>query len=169
MSPQESPGFFVAAYGLDGNEVGVGFWPTSRLSPEWVDISTAFLQSQGPCFDTALGDPLSHIQIKFTSVPGVAMSTLLAHGHLAASVLLLSGSSAVAEAEVARMFVDSLRQVDAVTTVTDSASPFEGILSLTDRPLMVVVPWPNALVADEDHELVRELSTHLAAAFFTRQ
>ncbi len=37
---------------------------------------------------------------------------------------------------------------------------------LTERPLAIQVIWGNSAISDDDSELIRELGTHLAGAFF---
>jgi len=38
-------------------------------------------------------------------------------------------------------------------------------LSLSERPLMVIVPIPDESISDQDNDVVRELALHLASAF----
>jgi hypothetical protein len=67
------------------------------------------------------------------------------------------------------MFVDSMCAVTLTTEVHRDGKPFAKILSIKQRPLMLVVPSGDPKIRDEDHELVRELAIHLAAAFFARR
>jgi hypothetical protein len=42
---------------------------------------------------------------------------------------------------------------------------FQAALTLRQRPLMIVVPWPDDSISEDDHRLVRDLALHLAGAF----
>jgi len=88
------------------------------------------------------------------------------HGILATSTLLLTGDAPEIEAEVIKMFVQSLRGSPAVTRF-QGAEPFGALFSFTERPLHVVVPWPQATISEDDQALVQELSTHVAGAVLT--
>ena len=99
-------------------------------------------------------------------MPDCALVTFTSRGRLTASVLLATGQVAAAESQLLQMFVDSLRRVDVAKSAAASAEPFGKVLTLRERPIMIVVPWPDDAVPDEDHEVVSELAVHLAGAFF---
>ena len=135
-------GFFIAPFGIDGKSVGVAYWDASRLSKKWLATCTTFLEEHG-----------------------AAIVTICVKGKVVSSLLLLSGRAQATEADVAKMFVESLQRtflVKASATIPDS---FEEFLQCNERPLAVVVAWPEQAVSDEDHDLVRELGIHLAGAF----
>ena len=159
-------GFVILPFSPDGDPVGRGIWRSSQLSPKWLAICEDVLLKRGMIFDAAWQDDLSHIRTKFTSASGAAVVSFFAHHAIASSLLLLSGISPQAEREISGMFVESLRRTNAVTAAGTGVQPFSQINSITDRPLMVVIPWPSDGVSATDHDLVRELGVHLAAAFF---
>lgn len=157
--------FFAAPFAPDGELLGVGAWQLSALSPKWLNFCEVMLRDLGPIFRTSLGGPLSHLEIKLTSVDGAGLGTFYAHGQIAVSTAYLRGQDSDAEHEMLRMFIASLRQVEIVKSFQMNSSSFESALSVRERPLHVVVVWGNPNVSDEDHELIRELSNHLAGAF----
>jgi hypothetical protein len=166
MSVERASGFFVLSFGMDGESVGSGFWERSRLSENWLGTCKDYLGAHGESFDASWNAHLSHIQTKLTSASGAGLVTFFVHGKVVLSVLLLSGLSPPAENPVAEMFIESLKKTVPVEAATRSSSPFRDIFAVRDRPLMVVVPWPEATVSSQDHALVRELGLHLAGAFF---
>lgn len=166
---ERQPGFFILPFGMDGEPVGFGFWEQVRLSENWLTVCRDYLNEHGAVFDASWSGNLSHIRTKITSASGTALVTFFVQGKVALSVLLLAGTSPAAEESAAQMFVESLRRSAPVQAATQSPNPFNNIFSAKDRPLMVVVPWPETTVSEQDHKLVRELGLHLAGAFFTMQ
>jgi hypothetical protein len=55
--------------------------------------------------------------------------------------------------------------VHLVQTITSLSEPFAEVLSLSERPLMVIVPIPDESISDQDNDVVQELALHLASAF----
>jgi hypothetical protein len=106
--------------------------------------------------------------MKVTGAAGAALVTFRVHGAIISSLALLSGIHRAAEDDLLRMFTASLKRVELTQRAAASSEPFAKILTLQERPLMIVVPWPNAAITRDDIGLVRELSTHLAAAFFQK-
>ena len=169
MAVERRPGFFVLPFGMDGEPVGLGFWEQSRLSEEWLKVCRNYLEAHGSAFEAAWSGNLTHVRTKLTSASGAAVVTFVVQQKVVLSVLLLTGSSLPGEDSVAQMFVESLRRSAPAQAAAQSASPFSSVFSEGHRPLMVVVPWPEATVSDQDHELIRELGLHLAGAFFAMQ
>ena len=161
-------GFFVAPFGTDGEPEGLDRWELSELSHKWLTICGEFLEHYGDCFDAAWSGPLSHIETRFTSAAGAALVTFRVRGRPVSISALAKGQSPQAESEVLNMFVESLRRINLVKAAATSPEPFQKVLNIEERPLMIVVPWPDAEVSDQDHELVRELELHTAGAFFTK-
>jgi hypothetical protein len=161
-------GFYVAPFGIDGESEGVGFWEFDRLSSRWLAICTKQLDGHGPTFEASWPFKLAHISTRFTSTPGIALATFKVRGRIAASLALTNGLPAAAETDILQMFVESLRQVQLVKA-TGRPRAFEKVLALKERPLMVVVPWPDPSLSDDDHEAVRELGIHLAAGFLAKR
>lgn len=162
--PTSAPGFHVAAFAIDGTMEGFDFWPSNKLSEKWLKICRQYLTQHGNVFEASWAGNLSHIQTKVTKASGAALVTFSVRGKLAASLAMASGRSSAADDEVLRMFVDSLRRVELVRAVSRSARPFESIISIAKRPLLVVVPWPESTISDDDHACVQELAIHLTAA-----
>jgi hypothetical protein len=169
MAVERQPGFFILPFGMDGEPVGFGFWEQSKLSESWLNVCKDYLNTHGTAFDASWSGNLSHIRTKLTSASATALVTFFVQGNVALSVLLLAGTSSAVEESVSQVFVESLRRSAPVQAATHSPNPFNDIFSAKDRPLMVVVPWPDATVSEEDHKLVRELGLHLAGAFFSEQ
>lgn len=158
--------FNVAAFGMDGDLIGMDTWSYERLSQKWLAICKEYLAQHGLSFDEPWSGSLSYIRTKRTAVSGTGLVTFCSNGRIVASLALASGASQVTEKSVLEIFVNSLRQSEAVRAAARSNEPFKDILNITQRPLMIVVPWADDLTSDQDHSIVRELSIHLAAAFF---
>jgi hypothetical protein len=163
-----TPGFCVAPFAFDGELLAVDQWPFSKLSSKWLAVCDAFLGSNGSDFNASWAGPLNHIRTRFSSASGTALVTFQVNGTPVSSLALVSGVSEAADIEVLTMFVNSLRGVSLVRSAAKSSTPFEQALRMQQRPLMVVVVWAPTAVSDQDHELVRELSLHIAGAFFQR-
>lgn len=161
--------FHIAAFAVDGNLVGLEAWSSEQLSQKWLISCSEFLDRHGASFDESWSGRLSHIRTKFTAASGTALVTFSANGRVAASVGLASGVSPAAESSVLAMLVDSLRSTHLVRAATRSEEAFRPVLQIVERPLMIVMPWPDDETSDQDHALVQELSIHLAAAFFLGQ
>jgi hypothetical protein len=139
----------------------------ANLSPKWLKNTSDFLLNQGPVFSmVSWGQQLSHIQTSLASSNTTAMVTFYVRENIALSMLLQCGPPNEMEIDAARQFVESLRNTTIVKRATWTSRPFQEMLTLTTRPLAAVVVWPNPKVSDEDHAMVRELSTHLTASFF---
>lgn len=160
-------GFSVAPFGIDGESEGIDIWEMQKLSEEWLAVCSHHLELYGESFDINWKGNLAHIGMKFTSAAGAALVTYSVHGRPAASLALVSGSS-TAEAEGLKMFVDSLLASKVVQVAATTSDAFQSVFKIKERPLMVVVPFPDSYVADRDHALVRELAIHTAGAFFQR-
>jgi hypothetical protein len=165
---EQAPGFFVAPFGIDGEPEGLDRWELAKLSAKWLAICEEHLELHGTSFNAPWRGHISHVQMKFTSASGVALVTFFVRGRPAASVALASGLSPTAEADVMRMFVDSLRRVAVVRAAAASQNPFQEAFTVRERPVMIVVPWPDAMISEQDRALVRELAIHTAGAFFAR-
>jgi hypothetical protein len=159
-------GFFIAAFGIDGECEGTDYWDFEKLSSKWLNICEEHLAQHGASFDAPWNGRLSHIQTKFTAASGVALVTLSAYGRLGVSVALASGHSSDAETSVLKMFVNSLRGAQLVNVASQSQEPFQDVLAIKERPVMIVVPWAAPEISEQDHALLRELSIHIAGAFF---
>jgi hypothetical protein len=159
-------GFFILAFALHGECVGEGYWQCADLSAKWLAICREFLGRHTGSFEDSWSGNLSHIRTRITQSSDAAIVTFQVGDRVVSSILLLSGSAPTVDSEVAMLFVQSLRKTAPVLVATQSADPFNQILSKKDRPLMAVVAWPDAEVSAQDHELVHELGLHLAGAFF---
>jgi hypothetical protein len=160
-------GFHIAAFALDGKLEGMSRLEPGDLSDEWKSVADELLQSGGPMFDYNWPTKLSHIRTKFASVQGTATATFLVFGEIAASVLLMRGSGSPAEAQIMRLFVESMANSDPVRELAAGSAPFEALRTIEERPLMAVLPWMSEGIEQRDHDLVRELAVHLAAAYFS--
>lgn len=145
---------------------GIGFYDCAKLSKRWLETCEEFLAHHGSSFDAQWSGNLSHVRTRGTATSGAALITFSVNGKVGASLALVRGTAPAVDTQVLTMFVNSLRKVSVVQAASSSpASAFSSVLSIRDRPLMVVVPWPDETIADDDHELVRELALHTAGAF----
>jgi hypothetical protein len=163
LNPDDDLHFLVAPFGLDGESVGVGAWHISMLSPEWLAICAE--QLRGKRTELSWGGKLPGIKVKLTCASDTAIGTIYVNNQVASSLLLLSGQSASAESAVAQMFVNSLRRMMHSRAHPSASTLFEGVLNLKERPLLIVVPWPEAGISADVQEAVRELGLHVAGAF----
>jgi hypothetical protein len=166
VNESKEAGFYIAPFSIDGTLMGVGFWKRADLSGFWIEVCRDLMKKHGCNFDTFLEKQLSHLRMKLTSAKGTALLTLFAQAKPLSSCLLLSGASKDADQQAVGMFVESIRKTSLVRAASAGLEPFAAIPGLDERPLMVVVPWPDETVSDHDHELVRELGLHFAGAFF---
>ncbi|HUP79753.1 MAG TPA: hypothetical protein VM260_14465 [Pirellula sp.] len=166
MNDDDDLHFFVAPFDLDGESVGVGSWQISMLSPNWLGLCAEQLRSNKG--ELSWGERLPGIKVKLTCASGAAIGTVCVNDQVASSLLLLSGQSVSAESVLAQMFVESLRRTMHSRAHPSAKTLFEGVLNLKERPLLIVVPWPEAGIFADEHEMVRELGLHLAGAFFSK-
>ncbi|MFS2205191.1 hypothetical protein [Variovorax sp. Varisp36] len=157
--------FFVAAFGIDGEFVGIKKESLDSLSDKWIYICRDYLRHYGEDFDVPWSGNLSHIRTKFTSEAGAALATFSVDGKIASSIALSTGFSKEAELLVLKMFANSLRRIEIVKNSAKSSEPFEEIFSIDDRPLMILVQWADPEISEQDLHLIRELSLHFAAAY----
>jgi hypothetical protein len=166
MTTSEIQIFYLAAFDVKGELVGQSTFEVARLSPKWLQLCERLLVSNSERFAVNLTGPFARIAIRFTSASGAAIGTLSVNGNLANSLLLISGTVPDADREVTELFHHSVSAMIAKLNPYSLLIPFQELLKLKNRPLVCVVPWGDANVSEEDNELVREISWHLAGAFF---
>lgn len=158
-----TPDYFIAPFAPDGELIAVAGRSLSDLSPQWLQFCRNLLDERGAAFRVSVPKPgLEHVALQLTSSGSAALVSFTVQGHAATSAIALGGADSAAEAEVLRMFVDSMRRVPVVQEVATTAAPFEAAFGLSERPLYIVVPWANPQISDADMELVQELENHLA-------
>jgi hypothetical protein len=157
--------FFTAAYALDGELVGVGQQHISQLSKRWINVAAALLAEQGSNFDAHLRGPLAHMRLKLTSSDGMGLGMFFVNDQLVASTAYLRGDDPAGEKQLCEMFVQSLESTGYVRRAATTEMPFRSILQLRERPLHIAIVWGNPNVSQDDHQLVQEFATHMAAAF----
>lgn len=167
MAASIDSGFHITAFGIDGVQVGLGFWDASKLSDVWSGVCKEFLKAHGATFDASWGGKLFEIRTKFTSSTGAAIATFFVRDRVASSLLFLSGQSPEVEQTVTEMFVESLKRTVWVQTAASTPHPLSTIASVAERPLIVIVAWPEPTLSEQDNNIVRELGLHLAEAFLT--
>src|SRR5215813_3980005 len=106
-----------------------------------------------------------HIRTRLTSARGAGLCAVYVNDHIAWSSLLLRGNDRGAELATSKMYVNSLQRTDFLQVFAALPEPFAEVLSMSERPLMAFVPIPDEAVSDQDYDVVRELSLHLASAF----
>ena len=163
-----SNAFHIAAFAPDGELQGTGVWLLSKLSPRWLAVCDNLL-THGEVFRTSLSGALSHIEIKLTSSNGAGLGMFFVRGSLAISTAYFRGENPQAEEQVLEMLLDSLRSSAIVQSAATSATPFEALRSLNERPLNVVIAWGSSEICEADHQLVRELSNHFAGAYLCNE
>lgn len=168
-NPQIHSFFYVAAFNIDGESIGMEKIEIDSLSSKWTENCAKYLERHGDNFDTPWDENLSFIRTRLTSASGTALITFSSNEKPAASIFLARGISQATELSVLKMFINSLRNTDLVRASARSIEPFEEMFSIEDRPLMVVVPWADPDITDNENKIVRELSMHLAAAYFTKK
>lgn len=157
--------FFVAPFSCIGETQGVDEWSQDQLSDRWLENCAQFLAIHGDVFDENWTGDMSHIRTRMTSESGAALVSISIHGEHALTAAFLRGESADVESEVIEMFVRSMERNVPQGIVGD----FSEAGDIEARPLMLVVPFVNENVSEFDHDVVRELSLHLGAAFLCRQ
>jgi hypothetical protein len=152
--------YHVAVFLPDGSLEGLAKRDVSDLSPKWLQTFSDFLRANGEVFRASLGGPLGNIDIKLTSTSGAGLGMFFVNGQLGVSTAYFSGANPASEAEIQTMFVASLRKSQPA-----GSKAFGALLSITQRPLYVAVVWANPAISEDDHDLLSEMSDHLAAAF----
>ena len=74
MAASTDSGFYITPFGMDGEQVGLGFWDASKLSDVWLGVCKEFLNEHGAAFDASWGGNLFEIRTKFTSASGAAIA-----------------------------------------------------------------------------------------------
>jgi hypothetical protein len=158
--------YFVALFAPDGERVGLDATAFASLSAKWIGFCSAFLDANPPWFERSLGGPLSQIKVAGRWVDGSARLLFSVDDVPCVSSALLTNNAPVAEAGFLRQFRTDIAQAAAPFIDLQRASPFGDMELLSERPLALVVVWPSPGISDGDQELVRELQTHFAAAYF---
>jgi hypothetical protein len=159
-------GFFIAPYAPDGEFLDIGFWKYTQLSLPWIENCKAFIGTCRQTCKTTWEGLLERVETTLTSASGAGLATFYVDNVVDISCAFASGMNSDADLECIRLFVESLRRVDFVRQASLLAEPFESIKTIPNRPLTAVVVWPQPAITDGDHQILRELSTHFAAAFF---
>ncbi|MBB4841501.1 hypothetical protein HNP52_004605 [Sphingomonas kyeonggiensis] len=149
--------FWIAPFAIDGELLGVGARLFDELSQHWIGVCASLIDHYGPVFDQPLQGPLSHLRIKCTAVESAAMVVVYAHGQPVSSFAVATGAVPSADTQVLAMFAESIRSSTRQFQVSNIDMPFCEIAVMDQRPLMVVVPWPQSSIAEQDHELAKEL------------
>lgn len=154
--------FYAAPFAFTGEFFGLCCWSLDELSPRWLGYFRGLLSSNGSQFTTALPDPLHRIELRFTSAQGAALVNVSLDRVPVASSVLLRGDNSTVEQELLTMFVDSARRVEIVRGNQITMEPFTEVFGIQERPLHTVITFGGG----EDADIIPELGTHLAAAFF---
>lgn len=156
----------VAVFTADGALEGTGTQRVAALSKKWIDVCRGMLAECGPKFRVPLG-PLRHLEVGLTSSDDIGVGMFFANSHIALSTLYLGKQSGPeAAAELMEMFLASLRRAMPVAAQQHERPAFSDLTEIHERPLYAVVVWANPAVSEDDYQLLREFSTHFAAAFF---
>jgi hypothetical protein len=158
-------GFTIAAFAVDGELMGIAHQSFEGLSQHWIGVAQSFFANYGATFDERFQGPLGHLRIKCTSAAGAALILFYVHDQPASSCAIASGASPAAEAQVLAMFAESVRVSTEPFHTDAQAVPFSEVSTLPNRPLLIVVSWPDRTISEQDREIVKELVWHFGAAF----
>jgi len=162
--PGSGDRLWIASFAIDGELLGVGERAFEKLSQHWIGVCASLIDHYGPVFDRPLQGPLSHLRITCTAAASAAMVVLYAHGLPVSSFAVAADAAPAEDTQVLAMFAESIRSSTVQFQVSNIETPFHEMTTISQRPLMVVVPWPESSIAEQDHELAKELGWHLAAA-----
>jgi hypothetical protein len=142
---------------------------TSRLESGVVAIFARMIREHGPCFDRPIPMPgLIYIRLRLTSTftsgpPTAALATFTTHGEMVITTsALLAGIDDQADGQVMRAFAETIMRGIHDTGI----EPGFDADAFHERPAIIGVRWPNPKVDPADLELVADMATCLAAAFF---
>lgn len=155
--------FIIAPFGIDGVMEGKAKWKIADLSPKWTGICSDLIAATGPSLDHSLGGPLSHLRIRSSDTDGATHITISVHDRPVSLAALASGKSSKADANALASFFGAILEASARFRA-DNRQAFGDMMTMPDRPLLVVVPWPDELISDQEHDLARELMLHFTAA-----
>jgi hypothetical protein len=158
--------FSIVAFDPTGTLIGVSDRRFDSLSKKWIVAASEFLSDKGDNFKASWKGPLEHIETQMTLSEDVGIVSFYANGVLAVSIALLLGRNENIEESVLKMFVNSLRRTNLVQECAESDEPFKEIFSIAIRPLMMVVPWGDERISEQDDGLIQELALHLCGSFF---
>jgi hypothetical protein len=148
-----------------------GHLDAERLDTDDLDPATVApfepLFADGLSFDAPMPD-VPEITVKWTgSESGQALLTCSHRGRPFLSGALVAGIDADGDAEVLRMFTQSLDSIPLLRQITGGRpNPFAALPKRPERPLLAAVVWPT-LPADMFAELAG-LDVLLSAAFLRR-
>lgn len=165
FAPASESGFLIAAFSAFGHFEGVKWQEYDGISSKWIGLCRELFLEYGGIFDYRWSGNLSHIRTRFTSTQGAGVCTIFVYDHTAYSMLLVGGQSGDIEKDVMNIFLQSIRTPLLNTSVGRVEAGFSELDTISDRPLMAVVPFPNDEISVQNHEIVRELGWHMAAAF----
>ena len=160
IEPQQ---FTIAPFGLDGSPEGRAVWNVADLSSKWIGVCSDLIRENGTSFDKSLGGHLNHLSIKCVSVNGAALITISVHNRPVSLGAFASGVEPQSDLDALTMFAESTSQATLRFHAPDGEA-FSELYAITGRPLLVVVPWPDPLVSDQEHELAREIMLHFIGA-----
>jgi hypothetical protein len=164
VAPVKEPQHFtIAPFGIDGSLEGRAVWNIADLSPKWIGVCSDIIRENGTTFDRSLGGQLKHLSIKCITVKAAALVTISAHNRPVSLGAFALGVEPQSDIDVLTMFARSTSQSTSRFHAPDREA-FAELYAITDRPLLVVVPWPDLLVSDEEHDLAREIMLHFIAA-----
>jgi hypothetical protein len=164
VPPPANETYFIAPYVIDGELVGVEPVKLASLSSRWIGVCRDLIEVHGLEFEESLEGPLSHLRIKYTSAKGAALILVSVHERPAVSGVFASGLSDETDLEALGMFAASAAQSLAKFRAIGRNSSFAGLATISERPLLVVIPYADALLTDEEYGLAKELMQHVAAA-----
>jgi hypothetical protein len=79
-TPNRVAGFYVAPFGIDGEQEGLAFRKCEELSPQWLAICSHYLAVNGESFEAPWDGNLSRIVTRVTAKAGRRSGDLQSRG-----------------------------------------------------------------------------------------
>ena len=159
--------FEMIVFRPDGQENFRGFVDPAQVPASLLEPFALLLDNEDSSFRMSVSMELAQIELQLTRVGFyAAVGTFFADGHIATSLVLLSGTSGEDEQEVMGMFQESIAQILAAKKVDPKT--FTGLRGHDFRPLAATIHWSNSKVSVSDYQEIVELEGQLATAFFQR-
>lgn len=159
--------FEMAVFKPDGSENFRGFVDPAQVPAKLLEPFGMLLDHEESSFRMSVSMELAQIELQLTRLGFyAALGTFYADGHIATTLMLLSGTSDSEEQEVMQDFHDAIAGILAAKSIDPKA--FDALYSHAFRPLAATIHWSNKKVKVADYQQIIELEGHLATAFFKR-
>jgi len=159
--------FEMAVFKPDGSENFRGFVDPAQVPKAALEPFALLLDNEDHSFRLSVSMELAQIELQLSRMGFyAALGTFFADGHIATTLMLLSGTSEDEEKQVMKGFHDSIAHILARRKIDPKA--FDSLYAHAFRPLAATIHWSNPQVKTSDYQEIIELEGHLATAFFNR-